>query len=109
MSACPAGRHPPGISTGWPGREVGAIWAWSSCHSGRLSLQRRPGPIRRAFGAPAGRGDPKEPDGEDQQEGPGQTVLPAQPGSTGGQAPMSQPLLYTKTPRLGGTESGLME
>nr|KAF6285152.1 acyl-CoA synthetase family member 3 [Myotis myotis] len=60
--------------------------------------QRRPGPVCCALGAAAGGGDPKEPDGEDQQEGPGQAVLPAQPGSAGGQAPVSQQLLYTQTP-----------
>lgn len=73
-----------------------------------LSLQRCPGPICRALGALAGRRDPKEPDGEDQQEGPCQAVLPAQPGSARGQAPMSQHLLSTRTSQLSTTESSLM-
>ncbi|XP_022367251.1 acyl-CoA synthetase family member 3, mitochondrial isoform X4 [Enhydra lutris kenyoni] len=35
-----------------------------------------PGPVCCALGVPAGGGDPAEPDGEDQQEGPRQAVLP---------------------------------
>ncbi|KAL2762036.1 malonate--CoA ligase ACSF3, mitochondrial isoform 2, partial [Daubentonia madagascariensis] len=38
--------------------------------------KRRPGPVCRALGAPAGGGDPAEPDGQGQQERPGQAALP---------------------------------
>lgn len=41
---------------------------------------RRHGPVRRAFRAAAGGDDPAEPDGEGQQEGTHQAVLPVQPG-----------------------------
>lgn len=44
-----------------------------------VSLQRRSGPVRCAFRAPAGGRDPEEPDGEDQQEGPRQAVLSTRP------------------------------
>lgn len=62
QSACPMGR-------GCPGPKLLPLRAF-------LSSQGRPGPVCCALGVPAGGGDPTEPDGEDQQERPGQAVLP---------------------------------